>query len=120
MKIWESLKAVPDCNDADLEAILAVLESDEYGYERDGVAAGSFEDVDAAQLDLNEKRKNILRTAVQAAPGQGMAAATNCTRNYLLFAPCMNHLQPLIAAANSLLSRQLCFVAAAFYIRKGQ
>ena len=79
MKVWESLKAVPDCTDADLEAILAILESDEYGYERDGLAAGNFKDVDAAQLDLNEKRKNIVKTAVQAAPGQGMAAGTrNC------------------------------------------
>ncbi len=77
MKIWESLKAVSDCSDADLAAILAILESEKYGYERGDEATGSFLNVDAAQLDLNEKRKNIVKTAVQAASGQGMAAAIN-------------------------------------------
>ncbi|BDA41861.1 hypothetical protein COCOBI_02-6560 [Coccomyxa sp. Obi] len=70
MKILERLQAVADCSKADLAAILDVLESEQYGYGRDDDASGSFKNVDAAQLALNEKRKNIVKTAVQAASGQ--------------------------------------------------
>ena len=45
----------------------------------------SFINLDAVQLQLNEKRKDIVKTAVRAASGQGTVA--NCTP----VAPCMNH-----------------------------
>ncbi len=45
---------------------------------------------------FNEKRKNIVETAMEAASGQGMAAALNCTS----FVSNKIQLQPLLAAAS--------------------
>ena len=74
MSILDSLKSVRDCSKTDLTAILAVLESPAYGYGQDDDANGGFKYLDASQLGLNEKRKNIVKAA-QSASGQGMAAA---------------------------------------------
>lgn len=103
MKIAERLKSVPGCSDADLAAILAILESKEYGYDRNDEATGPFTALDATQLELNFKRKTILRTAVQAASSQGMAPAVKCTNNRPLLSQCMIQLQSLLAAGNPVL-----------------
>ena len=84
MKIVERLKSDLDCSDADLTAILALLESEKIGNERNDEATGKFTMLDATQLDLNNKRRNIVKNAVQAASYQGMAAAVNWTKNDLL------------------------------------
>ena len=104
MNILESLKSVSDCNDADISAILEVLEGKDYGYGRNDEATGSFMKLDATQMGLNEKRKNIVKAAVQAASGQGMAAVI-CTS---LLAMCMIQLQPLFLCWKHVKSLERC------------
>ena len=115
MKILESLKAVEDCTEADLIAILAVLESTEVGYGREDEATGSFVNLDATELGLNQKKRNIIKAAVRAASSQGIACCSQ------MHSSCTLH-EPAAARVGSTepirsVSLQICSVAAAHSLK---